>query len=104
MAGRDEATLALVTRFSLDRLRDMIARLLAARQDIDWALWQSETAEGLVKRWEDFWRRDTLPRLLRQIAESADAKTLLDLAMRYPPDHPTMRERCDFLLEQIPEL
>ena len=26
------------------------------------------------------------------------------LAMRYPPDHPVMRERCDFLLEQLPKL
>ena len=51
-----------------------------------------------------FWRRDTLPRLLRRIGESADAKTLLDLAMRYPPDHPAMRQRCDFLLEQLPKL
>jgi len=96
--------LALVTRFSLDRLRDMIARLLAARQGIDWPLWRSETAEGLVARWQEFWRRDTLPRLLRQVAESPDAKKLLDLAMRYPPNHPTMRERCDLLLEQLPKL
>ncbi len=82
LGDRDEATLVLVTRYSFDRLRDMIAELLAARQDIDWTLWQRETPEGLVARWQDFWRRDTLPRLLRQIAESADAKTLLDLAMR----------------------
>jgi ATP-dependent helicase/nuclease subunit A len=104
LADRDEAAMSLVTRFSLDRLREMIARLLAARQEIDWALWQSETPEGLVKRWEDFWRRDTLPRLLRRIADSADAKTLIDLARRYPPDHPVMRQRCDFLIEQFSRL
>ena len=104
LAGRDEATLALVTRLSLDRLRAIIARLLAARQDIDWALWRSETPEGLVKRWEEFWRHDTLPRILRTIADSPDAKTLLDVSDRYPPDHPTMRERCDALREQIPKL
>ena len=102
LADRDERRLSLVTRYSFDRLREMIAELLAARQEIDWAVWQRETPEGLVARWQDFWQRDTLPRLLRQIAESADAKTLLDLAGRYPPDHPVMRERCDALLEQIP--
>ena len=104
LADRDEAALTLVTRFSLDRLREMIARLLDARQEIDWAFWRSETAEGLVKRWEDFWRRDTLPRVVRRIGESADAKAILDLAMRYPPDHPVMRERCDFLLQHLPQL
>ena len=36
--------------------------------------------------------------------ESAAAKTVLDLAMRYPPAHPKMRERCDLLLEQLPSL
>ena len=99
LADRDEATLALVTRFELDRLRDMIARLLAARQEIDWALWRSETAEGLVSAMGGILAARTPCRvLLRQIGESADAKTLLDLANAYPPDHPTMRERCDLLL------
>jgi ATP-dependent helicase/nuclease subunit A len=104
LAARDEATLTLVTRFGLDRLREMIARLLAARQEIDWSLWQGETAAGLVRRWEDFWRRDTLPRVLRRIATSTAAKTLLDLAKRCPTDHPVMRQRCEFLREQLSKL
>ena len=98
LAERDEAALALVTRFGLDRLREMIARLLAVRQEIDWPAWRGETPEGLAARWEEFWRRDTVPRVLRQIGESAAARTVLDLAMRYPPAQPKMRERCDFLL------
>ncbi len=102
LADRDEAALALVTRFGLDRLRGMIDRLLAARQEINWDTWRGETAEGLVARWLAYWRRDTLPRLLRQISESADAKTLLDLSMRFPPNHPVMRHRCDRLLELLP--
>jgi ATP-dependent helicase/nuclease subunit A len=104
LGERDEATLTLVTRYSFDRLRAMIAELLAARQEIDWRMWQRETPEGLVSRWQDFWSRDTLPRLLCQVAESADAKTLLDLAGRYPPNHPVMRERCDKLRELLPRL
>ena len=48
LAARDEAALALVTRFGLDRLREMIARLLAERAEIDWPLWERETPEGLV--------------------------------------------------------
>ncbi len=104
LADRDEATLSLVTLYSFDQLRKMIAELLDSRQEIDWATWQSETPEGLAARWQDFWQRDTLPRLLCQIADSADAKTLLALAGRYPPDHPVMRERCDLLRELLPKL
>ncbi len=103
LAERNEAALALVTRFGLNRLRDMIARLLAMRQEIEWPLWRRETPEGLAARWEEFWRSDTVPRILRRIGESAAARTLLDLAMRYPPAHPKMRERCDFLLQELPE-
>ena len=73
LADRDEKALTLVTRFSLDRLRDMIARLLAARQEIDWPLWRAETAEGLAARWQEFWRRDTVPRILLRIGKSAAA-------------------------------
>ena len=104
LAERDEAALALVTRFGLDRLRDMIARLLAVRQEIDWPEWRRETPEGLTTRWQRFWLSDTVPRVLRGIAESTAARTVLDLALRYPPAHPMMRERCDFLLEELSKL
>lgn len=104
LADRDEAALLLAARLGLDRLREVIARLLAERQQIDWAEWRGETAEGLLKRWEAFWENDTVPRLLRQIGDSAAARTLVDLSMRYPPNHPTMRERCDLLMDQLPRL
>ncbi len=104
LALRDESTLALVTRFGLDRLRQMIARLLATRQSIDWSAWRGETAETLSARWYDFWRTDTVPRVLRKISESAPAITVLDLATRYPPSHAVMRQRCDFLREHLPAL
>jgi ATP-dependent helicase/nuclease subunit A len=104
LAERNEAALALVTRFGLDRLRGMVARLLAMREQIDWPVWRRETPEGLVARWTEFWRCDTLPRVLRRIGESAAAKTLLDVSLRYPPAPPKMRERCDFLIEHLPKL
>jgi ATP-dependent helicase/nuclease subunit A len=104
LADRNEAVLALVTRFGLNRLREMTARLLASRDQIEWDLWRGETAEGLVSRWETFWRTDTAPRVLRRIGESAAARTLFDVAMRCPPKPPKMRERCDFLLEWLPKL
>jgi ATP-dependent helicase/nuclease subunit A len=104
LSERDETALALVTRFGLDRLRTMIGRLLAQRQEIDWPAWRGETPEGLLGRWEAFWRRDTVPRVLRQISGSAAARKVLDLATRYPPANPKMRERCDFLRDRLPNL
>ncbi len=104
LAARNEAALALVARLGLARLRSVIARLLAVRQEIDWAAWRDETPERLVERWHEFWRRDTVPRLLRRIGGSASARTLLDAAMRHAPDHPTMRQHRDVLVEQLPKL
>ena len=104
LAERDETALSLVTRLGLDRLRAVIARLLAQRQEIDWAAWRDETPERLVERWQEFWRCDTVPRLLHRIGESAAARTLLDLTLRYSPDHSTMHQRRDVLVEQLPKL
>ncbi|MCE5269296.1 MAG: UvrD-helicase domain-containing protein [Planctomycetaceae bacterium] len=103
LADRDETTLTLVTRFGLDKLRTMIAKLLNARQTIDWAAWLAETPDSLVARWETFWRTNSMPRMLRRIGESPAARSVVDLATRYPPSHPTMRERCDFLREELPK-
>ena len=103
LADRDEATLALLVQFGLDRLREMIARLLAERQEIDWPQWRSETPDGPGRPMAGVLAHATpLPRALRQIGESAAASTVLDLATRYPPAHPKMRERCEFLREQLP--
>ncbi|MEN6459098.1 MAG: UvrD-helicase domain-containing protein [Thermoguttaceae bacterium] len=104
LADRDDDALTLVTRFGVDRLRTMISRLLEARQKIDWPAWRSETPEDLLNRWHDYWRTKAVPRALRRLSESPAARTVLDLANRYPPSHPTMRERCDFLREAIPAI
>ncbi len=104
LAAHHEATLTLATRFSLDHLREMIAQLLAARQEIDWDFWLQEKPASLADRWHAFWRRDTVPRLLRHVSESDDARNVLALALRYPPDHAIMRQRCDLLLELLPKL
>jgi ATP-dependent helicase/nuclease subunit A len=104
LAERDEPTIALVTRFGLTRLREMIARWQGESEQIDWKQWREETPEGLVARWESYWRRDTVPRVLQQISNSVAAKTLLDVSMRCPPVPPKMRERCDLLLEKLPLL
>ncbi len=104
LADRQETVLTLVARFGLDRLRDMIARLLAVRQEIDWPVWRNESAESLLARWEEFWRCDTLPRLLGRLGTSAAARTVLEIASRRPSDHPKMQDRFAVLLERLPSV
>ena len=104
LTSRQEAVLDLIVQFGLDSLREMIRRLLAQRQEIDWAHWRSETAEGLVSRWEDFWRSDTVPRVLAGVSSSPAAAQILSILGQQLPTHEVMRERCMSLLTRLPEL
>jgi len=104
LAERDEPVLQLVVQFGLERLYDMVATLLGRRQEIDADEWRDETPEGLVARWFKHWKTDTVPRVLSGIVESPTAKTVLRIAQQYPPSHPTMRQRCELLVEQLPDL
>ena len=63
----DETVINLAVRFGLDRLREMAGRLLHARQEIDWDYWRGESPGQLLARWENFWRTDTLPRVLGMV-------------------------------------
>ena len=75
LADRDEADAGAGREFGLDRLREMIARLLAhAAGDRLGAVARSETPEGLVARWEEFWRDDTCRAPCGRSAESPAAQ------------------------------
>lgn len=104
LTSRQEAVLDLVVQFGLDNLREMIRRLLAQRQEIDWAQWRSETAEGLVSRWEGFWHSDTVPRVLAGVGSSPAAAQLLGIVREHLPTHEVMRGRCTILLERLADL
>ncbi len=43
LAAREEAVMELVVRYKLRGLREMVGRLLAERQQIDWEAWRGET-------------------------------------------------------------
>ncbi|NQU21263.1 MAG: UvrD-helicase domain-containing protein, partial [Candidatus Nealsonbacteria bacterium] len=104
LADGDDATIDLVAQFGLDQLHQSIRTLLGRRQDIDWDAWQAETPEGLVARWEDYWRNEVLPRALRQVAESPAARTVLEIARQSPTSNAKMQQRFDALLEHLPGL
>ncbi len=104
LAEQDEAVIELAVQFSPQRLHEMVRTLLDRRQEIDWSQWGDETTDALLARWQDYWRSDTLPRALRRVAESSAARRVLDVARQHTPTHAKMRQRCDLLLERLPDL
>ena len=100
----DEAVINLAVKFGLDRLREMAGRLLHDRQEIDWEYWRGETPGQLLARWENFWRTDTLPRVLATVGKSRAAVTILELLGRETPSHAVMLERCKLLRDRLPKL
>ena len=95
LAAGEEAVIDLVVRFGLGSLRDMVGQLLTRRQEIDWPKWRAETPDGLVQRWEAFWREVAMPRIASRIADSPEAVEILDVIRRDTASHPLMRQRCD---------
>ena len=85
----------LVVQFGLAGLRDMVRRLLARRQDIDWNPWRAETVEGLLAAWERSARDEALPRAAARIARSAARPPKCSASSRRDlPSHPLMRQRA----------
>jgi len=104
LAARDDAVIGLVVEFGLERLYEMVDTLLRRRQEIEWAQWRGETAEGLVTIWDDYRQTHTVPRMLKQVADSRAADALLRLARLQPSRSPKMQARFSFLLERLPAL
>ncbi|HEY4761856.1 MAG TPA: UvrD-helicase domain-containing protein, partial [Thermoguttaceae bacterium] len=104
LAEENEAVIDLIVRYRLSGLREMILHLMKKRQEIDWSYWRNISAEGLTAKWQDYYQRETLPRMIEQIVTSPMAKTVLEIARQNPCDHPLMQERMAFLLEHLPRL
>jgi ATP-dependent helicase/nuclease subunit A len=104
LGEQDEAVLDFTVLYGLRGLREMIAQLLARRQEIDWPQWRTMTAGELTAKWQDYFRSKALPRMLRLIAGSPEAGTVLEIAGQNLCAHPVMKERLAFLLENLPKL
>ena len=104
LAARDEAVIDLVVKYGLAGLREMAGRLLGERQQIDWEYWRSQTPGQLLARWEDFWRNDTLPRVLAKVGKSPAAGKILQILGEETPSNAVMRERSCLLRDKLPRL
>jgi ATP-dependent helicase/nuclease subunit A len=104
LAEQDGTVIDLTVLYGLRGLREMIAQLLARRQEIDWPLWRTITAGELTAKWQDYFRSKALPRMLLLIAGSPEAKTVLEIAGQNPSSHPVMKEHLAYLLDNLPKL
>lgn len=104
LADRDEAVIELVVKYGLNRVREMVGLLLEQRQDIDFPAWRGKTPEDLTGLWEKFFNESVFPVLLREIADSPDARTVLEFARQKPCpcDHAAMRARLAIIEETLP--
>ncbi|MGW8257831.1 MAG: UvrD-helicase domain-containing protein, partial [Thermoguttaceae bacterium] len=99
-----EAAVNLSARYGLRGVREMIAKLLNCRQEINWPSWRAVTVDNLLAKWRDYFNREALPQILRKICCSSAAKKVLEIARKKPCHHPIMRQRMTFLCEHLPRL
>ncbi|MGD0517615.1 MAG: UvrD-helicase domain-containing protein [Thermoguttaceae bacterium] len=104
LAKQDKAALDLMVRYGLGTLGEMIAQLLACRQEIDWDYWETVTADDLTAKWQDYHRREALPRIVRSIVACDEAKTVLEIVRQNPSGHAVMQAHMAFLFYNLPNL
>jgi ATP-dependent helicase/nuclease subunit A len=104
LAENDPDALELVFEFGLTRAQYVLATLVEERYRINFADWNEMAPGSLADRWDCHWRSVTVPQLLRDIAESEAARTVLELLRKHVPRGPVMQERREALLEKIPLL
>jgi ATP-dependent helicase/nuclease subunit A len=104
LTQQDDSVIDLIVQFGLATLRDMITALLRKRQLIRWQEWECVTADDLVKRWETYQRRVTLPMTLERIAKAPQTEALLATVRSHRPEHPEMQARCDELATRLSTL
>ncbi len=102
---RENKTLIdLIVQYGLPGLEEMIAALLRRRQEIDWELWRTVSADDLTAKWQEYFKHEALPYMLRQIVDSPDAKKVLEIARQNPSSNAVMQDRQAFLLENLRKL
>ena len=106
LADRDEAVIELVVKYGLDRLREMVGRLLGQRQDIDCPAWHDKTPEELTALWEKYFPETVYP------ADAAGDRRVgrrphgdgVSRMKPCPCSHAVMQERMATILETMPKI
>lgn len=103
LSAHDEDAMELVLLYGLERCHDLLmdlarGRFHAGESNVE------ETAQDRAARWLDRWQTEFIPLVLKRVAESPAAQTVLTLLDAHDTDNPTMRERRAGLLNEIPAL
>lgn len=104
LAAEDPAAMALAEELGLNQTREAVAELLGSRESIEWDAWLAMEPEALARHWEDYLRRQFLPRHLAALVGSAAAATVLRIAGAHRPSNATMQARLAFLEQNLPRL
>ena len=75
-------------------LRDMVRQLLAGGRKSTGPNGAARRSEGLLARWERYWRDEALPRAAERIARSPQAAEVLGILRDSRPRIRSMRQRC----------
>ncbi|MBI3864669.1 MAG: UvrD-helicase domain-containing protein [Planctomycetia bacterium] len=94
----------LVFEFGLSRAKELLGGLVLQRYRIDFASWENKTPQELAREWDHRWHKIVVPQMLRDLAQSATARKVLELLDAHVPDHPVMQQRRLALLAEIPRL
>ena len=103
LALRDEDTLELLVRFSLDQIRSMTSDLASRRERVEYAAAANLAPDDLLDAWESFHQNEVPKSVLLKIAKSRHASRLAHLARRGVSLQAIMQGRCATILNKLRE-
>jgi ATP-dependent helicase/nuclease subunit A len=92
----------LAVEFGLTPLRQALSALVASRALADLDAWSNRSAGEIVAEWKTVWKHEGRPASMRRLRLAA--RRCLDLLAAHECTNPTMRARCEFLLEKLARL
>ncbi|MEX2288214.1 MAG: UvrD-helicase domain-containing protein [Planctomycetaceae bacterium] len=94
----------LVFNYGLERTARLLRVLLHGRFRINFADFDHYSPETLAQKWLDVWHEQFVLNLVKRFIELHSTQRLLELLREHTPNHPVMKGRCEFLLDNIERL
>jgi ATP-dependent helicase/nuclease subunit A len=104
LGSRDAAILDLFEQFDLKALREMVSDLVAQRQRIDLAAWQTRTVDDILAAWQRFHQDEFLATVRRQLIEELRSPQMLPVLREFEPPDAVLGPRREIVLAGIGRL
>lgn len=104
LARRDPDVIEVVLELGLGRTATLLESLVTERYRLDIAAWRNRRPEEVAALWENKWRTEAVPQILRDLAASPVVKRALALLSENVPDQEVMLDRRGTLLDELPKL